>query len=505
MQLSDFEKEIIKFIEAHFTGCIAIIGVGSFFNNRYVKNSDIDVIIFDEVINSSYSEKIIVKDVIYELVVISASKIDIILKEDLIFNTGTITNALKYSKILKDSSSIAIEVIKYSETLRDKLYPTYDDTLIKNKCIILSNLIDDLEASTVFLDTYFIVNEINNITLDLLFNSEKAFKGFGKNISRVLESIAPNFYADLTKSTKLCLLENNKDLLIKNTKVFLNKYEGHFSEHSYRDVKMNLNKEVETLLIKIPIKLIHRNKIFVQLNTLKLALSKIGYELYFYQLYNDHVEIEIRGARKISIKQLYVAICKAMYIKPKHINKIKVVNLNASNFHSSFFNKISNLALYDIYFINISEAERLKVMHSIFSLIINKQPLNTNENALFTKYLTDKWSAAGYDSYLKFDYKSLLDYKKNWEKELENFRNKLNLEDVILSEVSKQMLDKFSVYLHEEIKLEDDSVTNFEINMLPKKIATKKIVALEKFLSKTLLIFNFENKKAFLPFILQSN
>lgn len=495
--------DILKFIEEHFKGSIAVLGTGSFFNQRH-EGSDIDLVLLSNQINDSYSEKIIFNDVTYDIVVLPLSHMDKIIKEDIVFKSGIVSNMLVNSTILKDQNEVAAQLIEYAKQIKYKFYQKYDDDALKKKIILLSNLVENLQSGNTFLVSFVIVSDIIQILIDLVLNSASSHPGFGKNKVSELKLNDPDFHDRLSDSLNSYFAKKDISQLLNLAKRVISESEVQTQQYSYRDLATVCSAKEQTYLIKIPTAIIKKHEILNRLHGLNKALRRIGHTIFFYGLHNDFTDIKIKGPNSFAPIDLYRMVISHIGVDPKWLSKIRITEfLPEQHMYEPFAALVEMMIKQDEAY-GRSPAERLKMIYAIFNDLLGKIKLRQQEYESLIKYLLMIWEPASYDMHLKYDYKSLVKYRlASRVKNIDRIK-KLNLDEIKLSPSSVNIINECSNQFYSVFPVFESKVNGFEMSMVTRHVDQKKIVAFGKHLTTIASLVDYEYIKL-LILLLQIN
>ncbi len=495
--------DILKFIEKHFKGSIAVLGTGSFFNQRH-EGSDIDLILLSNQVNDSYSEKIVFNDITYDIVVLPLSSIDKIIREDIVFKSGIVVNMLIKSTILKDKDEVATQLIEYTKQIKYKLYRKYDDDALKKKIILLSNLVKTLQSGNTFLTSFVIVSDITQILIDLVLNSALSHLGFGKNKVSELKLNDPDFHDQLSNSLNLYFAENDVSLLLDLAQRVISKSEVQTQQYSYRDLATVCLTKEQSYVIKIPTSIIKKHEIHSRLHSFNKALQGIECNIFFYELYNDFISIKIRGTNSFEPIKLYRMVVSHIGVNPQWLSKIKITEFSPEQHMYDPFATLVEMMIKRDEAYGGSPAERLKMIYAIFNDLLGKIKLQKQEYDYLIKYLLMIWEPASYDMYLKFDYKSLVKYRLTSREKCTDYIENLNLDKIKLSLSSVNIINECSNQFYYVFPSFENRVNGFEMSMVAGFVDQRKIIAFGKHLSTIISLIDYEDIKL-LILLLQIN
>lgn len=493
--INSFNKQkVISKVLNLFNDCEGIILTGSFLTKKFDVNSDIDVILISSKINHSFTEKIQINNILFELIYIPINKVDLILKNDIVNLKGVLINMLSSCEVIKNDENISTNLISYSRYLHQKNYPFLDE---HKKAEIQLKIIDNIEElcfrKNDFVVNFIIINEITTLFIFLYANKKAAFIGNAKNKLTALKKYFPDVYEKLQASIKKTIITKNEDYFITFIKSE-SEIENTKKEYSERSLRMNLATNSD-LKINFPMNIV-KKEVFLSIQGLSKKLSLVDYSIS-----KKQIEITLSNLN-ISYLKIICIIQKTFGINNTNISKIKLSSQKLDILEISHKLKISKLLLDSIPIISSN--------YILFGIeLINKllERLVVDDKKAILDFLFDYWLPYSYDEELAFDFFTLNSMRAKtilfFENEQENLYIQYSKKEFNFDNVLNQLYEIYKLY-----ETNDD----FENSFISKHISHKfnpldiaNIIKLENFLSKIFDMIDLNEKKAQIIFFLKNN
>jgi hypothetical protein len=195
-----------KFVQSYYPKCDAAILAGSVVRGEYTATSDLDIIIFDSSISSSYRESLVEYEWRIEVFVHSFETYKPYWEQDIERGRPSLPRMLTEGVILVDHK-ILREIKDHSKTaLLNGPSPWAEDTIYLKRYFI-TDLVDDLIGSKRYAETLYIANTLAERLHEFILRSNRQWIGSSKWIDRALrewdEQLADEFIQALNAVYKL--------------------------------------------------------------------------------------------------------------------------------------------------------------------------------------------------------------------------------------------------------------------------------------------------------------
>lgn len=407
---------ILTFLNEYYPNiCIALL-TGSHLNKK--KNTDIDVIIFSDVVRHSYVEKIYFESQEYDVICFPTDINNIleVLYFDIDSRFGAYRNMILSSKILFDENNVFPVILNFIQEKGLLEYGTLQNNEIYKKLILISNSIKKLEKIESFEDKYIAFQILEN-TLNLILAHKKSTIGNSAKKLTELKFQAPKFYSEIAYSIEAQDLDKFKAVIFEQ----LDFYGGIIEGYSPKQIPTfnDSNTDFEIIIDKVIIK--DKFDFIVFLN-LKEYLKRYNIMLDFFYFLNNFLVINCKGevysfkSTELIIKVLnsyfkafsrsHISIRKKRFKTLPFINKD--INDQAENDIKVLFHFLNaNISIYK------NRLDRYNLSFSIVKSIINNFPKEIGEE-IIKEIISSNISCRYDDEVTRFNYKQLVDeYNRN--------------------------------------------------------------------------------------------
>lgn len=197
------KQKISLFLEKKFKNCSFIL-TGSYVIGNFRPKSDIDVIILSPDIAISYNEKIYADelDKFIDCLIIPKNRVIEDIEKSFASNSGALIRMIAKGEVLLDRESSLNSILElcnfYYEKGKDY---QLDEHEIKNKCIKVSNAIEDLADSEKNIEKYILFSKIFDELSKLYCIANNIWQNNGKARLSEISLIAPSFIEDFDNLT----------------------------------------------------------------------------------------------------------------------------------------------------------------------------------------------------------------------------------------------------------------------------------------------------------------
>lgn len=445
------EKIILDEINQKFGNCIALI-TGSYTNGNFNEFSDIDVVVGSPTIAISFNEKFhsakLDRDI--DCLVFPKLKISEEIIKSYNSRTGALIRMIHFGKVIKDENNILDEAKKLCTLYFEKgKSEEIDEHELRNKCIVISNSIEDLQDNTCKVERFFILNRLIDNISSLYLKLNNSWILDGKEQARVIKKLAPDFANDIKKISESffkndAVSENEIDILKKH----LSRFKEFKHSHSTRNSHIPNNKELKIVLKDI----IHSEFYLIQ-KKLSIEINK-KYSFYITDLYFEYndvkqqafIKLYIDTSRGISTIDIYNNLIQDVFgqIKSSLSNDIEFNGLYGGSEMNQALNdykkRISSILLQYLDS-NNSTLEKTQAFNIGFYVLLFYFKNGFNKNKNIASYLYDNWLPNCYDIKALLSYEELELEKSKVEN---HFHLRYNQENNILREYISYFMESSS-------------------------------------------------------------
>lgn len=395
----EFESIILDEISEKFGNECLVLVTGSYTSGNYNQYSDVDLIIASPIIGLAYNEKFISERLNRKVDALIVPKLNIINEIIKSYNSsnGAFVRMLHFGKILKDESEILIKAKETSSLYYLKGKEVEKDlSEIRNRCIVLSNSIEDLNAITERLELYFTITRVINEFTELYLNVNQTWSFAGKQQARNIKKIAPDFAEDIEDILDSVFTKNqvSQDVLTK-LKRHLQRFMDFSSSYSTRNTSFVKNE------ISFTLDNITHSEYFALQQSLSVELNQ-KFTLYIERIsfeYHDILQqvilkINVDISKNISAFDIYQTLKMNLFRKnDTSVHQELKINgmLGGDDMNSVLLNLKYNVSktLLDYLFENNRSLENSEVLNIGFFLQMQffKKYFDPN----FENYLFDYW------------------------------------------------------------------------------------------------------------------
>ncbi|WP_329610100.1 nucleotidyltransferase domain-containing protein [Pseudalkalibacillus berkeleyi] len=195
-------------INVEFRDCQGAILAGSVVRKEETSTSDLDIVIFDNQLKSSYRESFIYKGWPVEIFAHSLSSYQAYFKMDCERAIPSLPRMIFEGRIIKDEGILA-PIRKEAKLLLDKGPVTWTKATINTKRYFITDLIDDLLGSNNRNEQIFIVNTLADRLHEFVLRTNGKWIGSSKWIYRALRSYDEHFTNSFIDALKPSIKEEN--------------------------------------------------------------------------------------------------------------------------------------------------------------------------------------------------------------------------------------------------------------------------------------------------------
>ncbi|WP_214833589.1 nucleotidyltransferase domain-containing protein [Exiguobacterium sp. E4787] len=202
------------FISTHFPYCQAALLAGSVVRGEATETSDLDIIIFDDTLVSSYRESFIESGWPIELFAHNLTSYRTFFEQDCQRAIPSLPRMIIEGIVLKDID-IVEDIKREARALLDSGPEAWSDETIELKRYFLTDALDDLIGCTRRSEGLFIAAKIGELTAEFILRTNKKWIGSSKWTYRSLEQFDASAARQLTGALEAYYQTNETDALIR--------------------------------------------------------------------------------------------------------------------------------------------------------------------------------------------------------------------------------------------------------------------------------------------------
>ncbi|WP_108671353.1 nucleotidyltransferase domain-containing protein [Peribacillus acanthi] len=173
------------FIDKHFPTCQGAILAGSVVRGQATETSDLDIVIFDESLSSSYRVSLIECGWNIELFAHNLSSYRSFFEKDCNEARPCMPRMVSEGKILKDTGVLS-EIRKEANDLLDQGPKEWSRETIDMKRYFITDALDDLIGCQIRSEGIFIANKLGELVSEFILRSNRKWIGSSKWVVRSL-------------------------------------------------------------------------------------------------------------------------------------------------------------------------------------------------------------------------------------------------------------------------------------------------------------------------------
>lgn len=437
---------ILEEINNKFGKCLVLV-TGSYIQGGFKNSSDIDLIIISPIVAISHNEKFFSQKLNRKLDCLVLPRNRVSEEVDKSYNSklGALIRMISKGEILFDEDNTFLEIKKKCEFYfqKGKTFELNEHD-IKNKCIKVSNAIEDLTDSNSIIENYFILNRIIDQLSSLYLIANNLWESEGKSQAKRLNEICPDFVIDIQKILESYFIDN---LVSENTIKILTRHLNKFKPftENYSTRKGILSDD--TLFIELLDLTV--SDYFIIIKNLSVHI-KGKYKFYVDEIYFEYdeinqkafIELSLVGKSSFSAVELYNNLCQDIFGGIKsYISKDMRFNSSFGgeemfNLLKDFKNKVS-ISILDYLKSEKLVLDKSEIFNASFYLYLTLLKISELKHNAFSNYLYELWLPNAYDV------KAILSYEQlSFEKE--KVENHYHLRFIKDKSILKQYISFFN-------------------------------------------------------------
>ncbi|WP_271853923.1 nucleotidyltransferase domain-containing protein [Planococcus maritimus] len=175
------------FIETNFRHCRGALLAGSVVRGQETATSDLDIVVFDETLMSSYRESIMFYGWPVEVFVYNLSSYKDFFEKDRKAAKPSMPRMVSEGIILKDSG-VMESIQQEAKALLEAGPEAWSMDTIRTKRYFITDVLDDLRGSDDRKERLFCVNTLSDLVSEFILRTEQKWIGSSKWVIRSLEA-----------------------------------------------------------------------------------------------------------------------------------------------------------------------------------------------------------------------------------------------------------------------------------------------------------------------------
>jgi predicted nucleotidyltransferase len=181
-----------KFLDKHFPSCQGALLAGSVVRGEATETSDLDMVIFDKCIRSSYRESLIDFGWAIEVFVHNLDSYKLFFENDYKRARPSMPRMVLEGIILKDDGIID-SLKKEAKDLLEKGPEEWSAEIINTKRYFLTDALDDFKGSSNRAEEIFIANTLADLASEFVLRTNRKWMGTSKWLVRSLKQYDEEF------------------------------------------------------------------------------------------------------------------------------------------------------------------------------------------------------------------------------------------------------------------------------------------------------------------------
>ncbi|MBE1553037.1 nucleotidyltransferase domain-containing protein [Sporosarcina limicola] len=218
-----------RFIEEKFPNCQAALLAGSVVRGEDTATSDLDIVIFDEKVNSAYRESFIKYDWPIEVFVHNFTSYKVFFKQDCEGARPSLPRMVSEGLVIIDSEVVSAIKEEANELLK-KGPEIWSMEMLDMKRYMITDALDDLMGSTNHAEDLFIANSLAEAIHEFVLRTNGQWIGASKWVVRALNQYDEEFTQRFVQAFDIFYKTGGKDEIIGLADEILEPYGGRLFE-----------------------------------------------------------------------------------------------------------------------------------------------------------------------------------------------------------------------------------------------------------------------------------
>jgi len=216
-----------QFVAEHFPDCQGAVLAGSVVRGEATETSDLDIVIFDESLQSSFRESLTAFGWPIELFVHNLFSYRYFFEMDCKDAIPSMPRMVSEGIVLKDSGIIQ-SIKEEANALLSKGPERWSEETITEKRYFITDVLDDFIGSTIREEQIFIANTLSNKIQEFVLRTNGHWMGTSKWVVRALKIYDEKFAEEFVNAFDEFYKSGKKDKIITIVDKVLEPYGGRF-------------------------------------------------------------------------------------------------------------------------------------------------------------------------------------------------------------------------------------------------------------------------------------
>ncbi|MCM3443439.1 nucleotidyltransferase domain-containing protein [Metabacillus halosaccharovorans] len=203
-----------QFIDKYFSNCQGAILAGSVVRGEATETSDLDIVIFDKRLPSSYRESMFDFGWAIEIFVHNLSSYKYFIEMDCKAARPSMPRMISEGIIIKDEG-ILKSIKEEAEDILEKGPEKWSEEVIRTKRYFLTDALDDFLGSMNRAEEIFIANTIADLVHEFVLRTNRQWIGSSKWIIRALNQYDKKFTEEFVEAFNAFYLTGEKDKVVQ--------------------------------------------------------------------------------------------------------------------------------------------------------------------------------------------------------------------------------------------------------------------------------------------------